>query len=123
MEVHQTPELTQIQHTLAKQPRAILSHPFGPEAEVYKIMGKMYALLQIRPPYRLTLKCKPDEAEILIDQFAGIHPGYHMNKRHWITLELADDVPHDLIDTLIESSYQLVVEKLPKSDQARLELA
>lgn len=97
------------------------SYPFGPEALVYKVMGKMFALVaQLETPARVTLKCLPNDGAILVDQFESITPGYHMNKKHWITISLTDELPEPLLLDLVDKSYQLVVSKLTKRDQAKL---
>ena len=98
------------------------SYPFGPEALVYKVMGKMFALVsQQEEPARVTLKCIPEEGEVLTGQFESVVPGYYMNKRHWITISLTDELPAETIAELASSSYSLVVSKLTKADKKRLE--
>ncbi len=89
--------------------------PFGPEPLVYKVAGKMFALLMIdETPVRLNLKCDPDRALELRDRHDAILPGYHMNKRHWNTLLLDGSLKPDLVRDLIAHSYELVVAGLPK---------
>ena len=95
--------------------------PFGPEALVYKVAGKMFALaMPDEHPHRVNLKCDPERALELRDRYEDIVPGYHMNKRHWNTINLGGRVPTALVRELIEHSYQLVVASLPK--KAREEL-
>ena len=96
-------------------------YPFGPEALVFKVGGKMYATLGDEPSssgegrsYRMNLKCDPGRAELLRQQYVDVTPGYHMNKRHWNTVLLAGDVPEDEILELIDHSYELVLDGLPK---------
>ncbi|MCF6283294.1 MAG: MmcQ/YjbR family DNA-binding protein [Candidatus Polarisedimenticolaceae bacterium] len=97
------------------------SYPFGPEALVFKVMGKMFALVsQHDTPARVTLKCLPENGEILTGQFESISPGYYMNKRHWITISLTGEVPDDLLTDLALGSYNLVVSKLTKADKKQL---
>tara|TARA_Y100001956_G_C4014957_1_gene139355 strand:+ start:252 stop:605 length:354 start_codon:yes stop_codon:yes gene_type:complete len=96
-------------------------YPFGPEALVYKVKGKMFAILAMREGREyVTLKVVPEDGEVLTSQFNDITPGYHTNKRHWITIYYPGDVEDGLIEDLCERSYQLVVKKLPKSQQASL---
>ncbi len=64
-------------------------------------------------PARITLKCDPDYASYLIQQFEDIVPGYHMNKRHWITVSLTPTMSQDLIDDLISEAYDLIVAAMP----------
>ena len=98
------------------------SYPFGPDALVFKVMGKMFALVsQNEKTPRVTLKCDPVDAEILVSQFDSIIPGYYMNKKHWITISLNGEVSDDMITDLANGSYKLVVNKLTKSDRKTLE--
>jgi predicted DNA-binding protein (MmcQ/YjbR family) len=100
------------------------STPFGPEALVYKVAGKMFALaIPDDVPPRLNLKCDPDRALALRDEHPAILPGYHMNKRHWNTVVLDGSLPPSLVRSLIDHSYSLVVAALPKSAQQILSQA
>ena len=97
------------------------SYPFGPEALVFKVMGKMFALVsQQEEVPRLTLKCDPVDAEILTGQFKSIVPGYHMNKKHWITISLTGELNEVTLIDLIDDSYELVVSNLSKADKSRI---
>lgn len=89
--------------------------PFDEVTLVFKVMGKMFALAPLeRIPSQVNLKCDPERAIVLREEFDGvIIPGYHMSKVHWNTLYL-EQLPADLIRELIDHSYQLVVDKLPK---------
>ena len=88
--------------------------PFGPDTLVFRVATKIFALLPLdADPETMNLKCDPDRALQLREQYSGITPGYHMNKRHWNTLELSGDVPDAVIEELIVHSYGLVVESLP----------
>lgn len=76
----------------------------------------MFATLNIdAPPYRTNLKCDPTRAAELREQYISVIPGYHMNKKHWNTIELDGDVPDNVIIHLMRHSYELVVAKLPPS--------
>lgn len=100
---------------------AEFSYPFGPEVLVYKVRGKMFALIsQGKKPASVTLKCAPDDAELLVAQFEAITPGYHMNKRHWITVNLSSDVAGTLLAGSATDSYNLVVSNLPQSERQAL---
>jgi len=89
--------------------------PFGPDALVFKVMGKMFALSALdRIPPQVNLKCDPERALALREEYDGhIIPGYHMSKKHWNTLYL-EQLPPGLIQELIDHSYDLVVAKLTK---------
>ena len=95
--------------------------PFGPDAIVYKVAGKMYALVAADGP-RLTVKCDPDEALELRERYAAVHPGYHMSKRHWNTITWDDDdLPAGAVASWIRASYALVVAALPARTRAELQ--
>jgi predicted DNA-binding protein (MmcQ/YjbR family) len=98
-----------IRATCARQDGAALEFPFGPQAAVYKIAGKVFAVVGVDgSPLQLTLKCDPGHAEALRAEHASITPGYHMNKRHWITIALDGSVPRTLVTELVEDSFDLV---------------
>jgi predicted DNA-binding protein (MmcQ/YjbR family) len=102
-------EAQAIRAICARQDGAVLEFPFGPEAAVYKIAGKVFAVVGVdRSPLQLTLKCDPEHGEALRAEHAAITPGYHMNKRHWITVALDGSVPRALVTELIEDSFDLV---------------
>ena len=98
------------------------SYPFGPEALVFKVMGKMFALVsQQEEPPRVTFKCAPADAEVLVNQYDSVTPGYYMNKKHWITISLIGEVSDDVLVDLANGSYELVVNKLTKANRKELE--
>ena len=98
-------------------------YPFGPEALVFKVMGKMFALMsQKEKVARVTLKCAPADGEVLVSQYESVIPGYYMNKKHWITISLTGELPDEMLIDLASGSYDLVVRNLNKSDKGKLEL-
>jgi len=106
---------------LLAKPHAVEETPFGPEVLVYKVGGKMFALLTVEEvPVRMNLKCDPGRALDLRDRYEAIIPGYHMNKKHWNTLALDQTLPVDLIRELIGHSYGLVFAALPRKARAGL---
>lgn len=95
--------------------------PFGPQALVYKVMGKMWAILSLdRSPLQTALKCDPDYALELRDRYSGIVEGWHLNKTHWNTIYIEDDVEDETIMELAAHSYLLVVDKLSKKLKTEL---
>lgn len=95
--------------------------PFGPGVLVFKVAGKMFALLGLdNEPPTMNLKCDPERALALRAEYRGVVPGYHMNKKLWNTVTLRGDVPDALILDLIQHSYDLVVANLPKKTQRAL---
>ena len=90
--------------------------PFGPEDIVFKVKGKMFALLALEEvPTRVNLKCDPDLALELRDRYEQVEPGYHMNKKHWNTVVLDGVIPDGEVRKMIDHSYDLVVRSLPKA--------
>ena len=90
--------------------------PFGPEDIVFKVAGKMFAILALEEvPPRVNLKCDPDLALELRDRYEQVEPGYHMNKKHWNTVVLDGVIPEREIRKMIDHSYDLVVQSLPKA--------
>jgi predicted DNA-binding protein (MmcQ/YjbR family) len=97
-----------------RQRGAIEDFPFGPEASVFKVGGKMFALSALeRTPLEVSVKCEPDLAVALRDTYPAIRAGYHLNKRHWNTITLDGSLPDRLVRDLVEDSYDLVVSALP----------
>ena len=95
--------------------------PFGPEDIVFKVAGKMFAILALEEvPPRVNLKCDPDLALELRDRYEQVEPGYHMNKKHWNTVVLDGVIPEREIRKMIDHSYELVVQSLPKAKQKAL---
>lgn len=90
------------------------SLPFGPDTLVFKVMDKVFALtgLDSENP-AVNLKCDPERAVELREEYQGIVPGYHMNKVHWNTVYMESDVPQKLLEALIDHSYDLIVKGLP----------
>jgi len=108
--------------TCSQLPTVELAHPFGLTTSVFKVVGRMFAVVSLDDaPGRATLKCDPDYGSFLVQQFDEVTPGYHMNKRHWITLVLSPTLPTDLIEGLITDSYDLVVAALPVGLRSALE--
>jgi len=91
------------------------SFPFDEETLVFKVAGKMFALLNINPPLSINLKCNPDNAIELREQYDFVLPGYHMNKTHWNTIKLEAFIPEKLLKDWIDQSYNIVIGKLPAS--------
>ena len=108
-------------HCLAK-PGVEETFPFDEVTLVMKVMGKMFALTGLdREEFSLNLKCDPDWAIELREQYPDIQAGYHMSKKHWNTVLAEGDVPDDLLFKMIDHSYDLVVQGLPKKLKLELE--
>jgi predicted DNA-binding protein (MmcQ/YjbR family) len=97
-------------------PGADLEHPFGPEWDVWKVRGKVFLLLaEVGGVPVVTVKAAPEDAVALRGQHDDVTPGYHMDKRHWITVRPGGGLEEDLLDDLVTESYLLVVEGLPRA--------
>lgn len=100
------------------KPGAAEDYPFGDEVAVFKVADRMFALVSLgSPPGSVSLKCDPDLADGLRTRYPAITPGYHLNKRHWNTVELDGSVPGDELLDLIDHSYELVVARLPRAQR------
>ena len=99
-----------------KKPGATEGTPFGEDVLVFKVGGKMFALAALdEVPARVNLKCDPDLALELRDRYEQVRPGYHMNKKHWNTVEIDSAIPEAELRKMIDHSYELVVQSLPKA--------
>ncbi len=83
--------------------------PFGPGVLVFKVNNKMFLLMSLdQHPLTFNVKCNPDEAIQLREQFAAVQPGYHMNKQHWNTITIDGSLTLKQIETFIDKSYDLI---------------
>jgi predicted DNA-binding protein (MmcQ/YjbR family) len=102
------------------KPAAREDTPFGPDDVVFKVEGKMFAIAALMEvPPRANLKCDPDLALELRDRYEQVTPGYHMNKKHWNTIVLDGVIPETELKKMIDHSYDLVVQSLPKAKRPR----
>jgi len=112
-----------IQHLAAARtaelPGSGLEHPFGPDWDVFKVRGKVFMLHTcVTGEPIVIVKAAPADAAVLREAFSAITPGYHMNKRHWITLNPGDGIDAQLVEDLVTESYLLVVERsLPRAQR------
>lgn len=103
------------------KPSVTEEFPFGPETLVFKVEGKVFALTGLdNPVFQVNLKCDPDHAEELRESYDEVRPGYHMNKKHWNTVDFEGSLPEELLKSLVDHSYELVVKSLPKSKREKL---
>ncbi len=101
---------------------AVEDYPFDAHLLVFKVRGKMFALMALnKSPAHVTLKCDPEEAEALRAAFRAIRPSDYMHKAHWSTVILDRTVPDDLLQGMLDGSHALVVQKLKKFEQAALQ--
>jgi predicted DNA-binding protein (MmcQ/YjbR family) len=95
--------------------------PFGEDTFVFKVMGKMFALSGVSAFESINLKCDPEVGADLRERFPAVEPGYHMNKKHWITVNMDGSIQDKMLKAWIDASYHLVVAGLSKSNKLALE--
>ena len=111
-------DLAEFREYCLTKPGATEGTPFGPDVLVFKIGGKMFALAALdEVPTTVNLKCDPDLALDLRDRYEQVRPGYHMNKKHWNTVEIEGGIPVVELRRMIDHSYELVMKSLPKAAQ------
>lgn len=99
------------------------SFPFNETTLVFKVAGKMFALLSLdSTDLSINLKCEPERAVRLREKYPAVQPGYHMNKQHWNTVYVNETIPRKEILQFIDDSYNLIVSKLPKKIKNELNL-
>lgn len=94
--------------------------PFDENTLVYKVMGKMFALTDLDLFTSINLKCQPEVGAELRERYEGVQQGYHMNKKHWITVLMDGSIPDKELKAWIDASYNLVAKKLTKSQKLAL---
>ena len=114
-------KLEDVEAHCRSQPGASEDYPFNADTLVFRIAGKIFALVSHSDEReRVTLKCEPELALHLRSQFEGVIPGYHTNKRHWNTVYLDAGIADDEIQDMIDHAYQRVVAGLSKAQRATL---
>jgi len=106
-------------HCLAKK-GVTEEFPFGETTLVYKVMGKMFCLTGIDEFTSVNLKVDPEQGVELREQYPAVQPGYHMNKKHWVTVLMDGSIPDRLLLQWVDISYDLVVQGLTKTQQSAL---
>ena len=96
--------------------------PFGDDTLVFKVMNKMFVLMNLDGELSVNLKCDPDKAIELRELYSSILPGYHMNKKYWNTVIIDSSISEEFLKELIDHSYTKVVKGLPKVKQKLLGL-
>ncbi len=96
------------------KPAVTEDFPFDEDTLVFKVAGKMFALVSLSEANSINLKCDPERAVELRSNYEAVQPGYHMNKTHWNTVSFNRDVPDELLLELVAHSYSIVVKRLTK---------
>ena len=117
-------KIEDLEKILLKKQGASKSFPFGDIYAVFKIENKVFAILAIEEnPLRLNLKCDPMDALAYRDIYKSVIPGYHMNKKHWNTIILDGNVPQEVLEDMINESYNLIFNKLTKKQKEKILLS
>ena len=98
------------------------SMPFGDDTLVFKVGGKMFLLANLDGPLSINIKALPEEVIDRIERYSEVHPGYHMNKKHWVSVKLNLTYDEVLIKQWIDESYALIVESLSKKVKSLYQL-
>lgn len=110
-------------NTALSLPETTLNQPFGEGCDVVKVMDKVFLLsTHYQQQALVNLKCDPMYAEELKALYPSIRAGYHMNKKHWISVYAGAQIDALLIEDLVKNSYDLVVDKLGKFERLRIQL-
>jgi predicted DNA-binding protein (MmcQ/YjbR family) len=89
--------------------------PFGETTLVFRVKEKIFLLIALdTDPLQFNAKCDPEKAVELREEYDAVKPGYHMNKKHWNTIIIDGSIPSKLIKEMIDDSYNLIVQSLPK---------
>jgi predicted DNA-binding protein (MmcQ/YjbR family) len=96
------------------------SFPFDDNTLVFKLKNKMFALTNLKGDLTINLKCEPEKAIELREHYTFVHPGYHMNKKHWNTIDLFNTLEDNLVKEWIDDSYNLVLKSLSKKLQKEI---
>ncbi len=115
--------ISQIDELCRQLPYCEADAPFGPEVVTYRLSRRIFALLWLEhDPGMVSLKVNPDLIEPLLDRHSDLQPAFHLNKKHWIQLELPTSESEEWIARLLRHSYAQVWRKLPKVQQRLLPL-
>ncbi len=100
------------------KPAVTESFPFDETTLVFKVAGKMFLLTDLVDAFSMNIKNTPDKVLELKEQFSSVLPGYHMNKKHWITVMIDGSVPDSLLKQWIDDSYRLIVAGFSRKEKA-----
>jgi predicted DNA-binding protein (MmcQ/YjbR family) len=109
-------DLEYFREYVLKKKAANESQPFGDDVIVYKVLNKIFMMMNFETPFQISLKCDPELAIDLRERFTAIRPAYHMNNKHWNMIDVDGTVPLKEILEMIDHSYELVVNKFTKKE-------
>lgn len=113
-------DIETIREYCLSKPRATEDLPFGNETLVFKVCDKIFLLVGLTNPQSFNVKCDPERAAQLREEFSEVKPGYHMNKKHWNTVSFKGVLTKKQLQEMIDHSYELVLKSLPKAKQQSL---
>ena len=114
-------DIVEFREYCLRKPRATEGTPFGETVLVFKVAGKMFALVSLdEVPATANFKCDPDLALELRDRYEQVRSGYHMNKKHWNTVEIESGIPETELRKMIDHSYDLIVQSLPRASRSKI---
>jgi predicted DNA-binding protein (MmcQ/YjbR family) len=93
------------------------SQPFGDDVIVYKVINKIFMMINFETPFQISLKCDPERAIEHRERYSAIRPAYHMNNKHWNMIDADGSVPVKEMLEMIDHSYELVVNKFSKKEK------
>jgi predicted DNA-binding protein (MmcQ/YjbR family) len=113
--------IEEIREYCISKPAVTEGFPFNDTALVFKVAGKMFALLDLSEDSRgISLKCDPELAIEIREQYSEVTPAYHFNKQHWNGVSLRGSISNNQLKEWIDHSYSIVVDSLPKSKRQDL---
>ena len=112
----------QVREYCLSLPLATEDFPFDEDTLAFRVLGRIFAMIDLSHTQWFVLKCQPDYAVFLRDRHPEIRPAWHMNKKHWNQVYLDRDVPEALIRSLIDHSYEQVYKKIPRKVKAEYEI-
>jgi predicted DNA-binding protein (MmcQ/YjbR family) len=104
--------LEQFKEYCMKKKSVTEEFPFGPETLVYKVAGKIFAITSFNIPLKVNLKCDPELAVDLRERYEEVQPGFHMNKKHWNTVDFEGRISDKELKSMVDHSYELIVNGL-----------
>ena len=103
-------------------PEVVETLPFDDDILVYKVAGRIFAMISLRAPDHFAVKCHPDRALLLRDRYSEITPAFHLNKRHWNDVSIVGELSDSMLRAEIRHSYLIVIRKNVTPRQRRDEL-
>lgn len=104
-------------------PEVTVTQSFGEGCDVFKVLDKVFMLqFYLQGKAVINLKVVPDDGAMLRDIYSYIHAGWHMNKRHWISVYEDNQLDESLVEDLVHNSYELVISELKKAEKVRIDL-